>query len=332
MSKMQRYKNQLSVVMANYNHAQYLRESIESVLSQSYQPMEFIIIDDGSTDQSVEVIESYAKKYSIIRFFEHEKNEGVHVTVNQLLELAQGEYIYFQSADDKVHPGFFEKSMRCLLSHPQAVLCTSDPAYFNDSGPLKSRAFRLSRQPTYLSPKVMVDVIRRENFFVGGLTTIARIEAIKEAGGWIEDLKWHCDWFALHVMAFRYGSCYIPEFLASMRESEKSYSRNGTCDSKEQRQVIENILNLLMQDRYRDVRDQFVDSGILSVFGAKTLRVVFNDSRFSRFRTFRFVWNTFKREMKGIVGKMTPKIIKTTYRMWRDSQRPFVLTRKWYGH
>jgi glycosyltransferase involved in cell wall biosynthesis len=112
--------------MCNYNYGRYIGDAFEAILSQSYSPAEIIVLDDGSTDNSVAVIEEYAKKYVSIRFLKNEKNMGLNYSINRCLEASSGEYIYWAGSDDKVLPGFFEKSTNLLAQYPQAGLCCTE--------------------------------------------------------------------------------------------------------------------------------------------------------------------------------------------------------------
>ena len=82
----------ISVITASYNYAQYIEETISSVLSQSYQDWELVVVDDGSSDGSVEIIESYCKKDSRIKLYQHEggQNKGLKETLLLGLEHSQG--------------------------------------------------------------------------------------------------------------------------------------------------------------------------------------------------------------------------------------------------
>ena len=92
----------LSVVLPNFNHAQHLPASLAAILSQSLPALEIIVIDDCSTDNSVEVIQSFAAKHSTIRFIRNEVNQGVVWNMNHGLKLARGDYVVFPAADDQV--------------------------------------------------------------------------------------------------------------------------------------------------------------------------------------------------------------------------------------
>ena len=99
-------KGTLSVVMSNYNHSHYIQEALQAILSQSFSPLEVIVIDDGSTDNSVQIIERIAKKNPTVKFYRNVENEGVWHSSNKGAKIATGEYIYFCAADDRVCPGF----------------------------------------------------------------------------------------------------------------------------------------------------------------------------------------------------------------------------------
>src|SRR3954469_25682745 len=91
----------LSVVLANYNHARYLPRALDAVLTQSVRPREVIILDDASTkDDSVEVIEGYAGREPSIRFVRNEQNLGVLRSYNKGVGLATSTYVLLAAADD----------------------------------------------------------------------------------------------------------------------------------------------------------------------------------------------------------------------------------------
>ena len=124
----------LSVVMGNYNHSRYLVESIPAILNQSFRPKELIIIDDASTDNSVEIIEGFAKKDPIIRFYKNEKNLGNAATYIKAYELITGDYFNLAAADDLVLPGLFEKTMAMLAKYPNAGYCSAITRMISENG------------------------------------------------------------------------------------------------------------------------------------------------------------------------------------------------------
>jgi glycosyltransferase involved in cell wall biosynthesis len=221
-------------------------------------------VDDGSTDDSLSVIERFAQSHPIVRVLRNETRMGVVFTANRGLEAAHGDYICFASANDVVLPGFFEKLMGLLATHPGAGLGFSDPVIFYDSGPVIAERLGWADHPGYLTPDDLVCVMRRDwKRSLGGTSSILKRSALVEAGGLRPELRWQCDWFALLVMAFRYGLCYVPEGLAAWRAGRGSYASNYRRWPA-QREVIFQVLSLLKSPAYRDVLPFFKRSGVLS--------------------------------------------------------------------
>ena len=111
----------ISVIMPVYNGERYLREAIDSILGQTYADFEFIILDDGSSDSSADIVRGYDDPR--IRFVQNEKNMGVAATLNRGLDLARGEYIARMDADDISLPSRFERQLEYMESHPKVAVC-----------------------------------------------------------------------------------------------------------------------------------------------------------------------------------------------------------------
>jgi glycosyltransferase involved in cell wall biosynthesis len=109
----------VSILLPVYNGAAYLRESLESMLQQTHHDFELIIIDDGSRDESAEIIQSVNDDR--IRFYKQD-NRGLAATLNRAIELSRGEYLARQDQDDVSLPQRLEKQLRYLVSHPHCGL------------------------------------------------------------------------------------------------------------------------------------------------------------------------------------------------------------------
>jgi glycosyltransferase involved in cell wall biosynthesis len=114
-----------SVLIANYNNGRYIQAAIESVLFQGYQHFEIIIVDDGSTDDSIKVINNIARIDSRIKVFRNRRNRGVGFTKNKCLQLASGELAGFLDPDDAIVPDALDIMARKHMEHPQASLIYS---------------------------------------------------------------------------------------------------------------------------------------------------------------------------------------------------------------
>lgn len=182
-------KPELSVIMPVYNGDRYLREAIDSVLNQSFKNFEFLIFDDGSTDNSLRIIKSYAEADNRIRYFTRE-NRGIVDTLNECLDLAQCELIARMDADDICLQDRFQIQVDYLNSNPDVVLLGSKVIIIDEDGD----------EITPMGKYFDNDALNRALLSDGGQhiyhpTVIYRKSIIKKVGGYnnaypnIEDLE-----------------------------------------------------------------------------------------------------------------------------------------------
>ena len=110
----------VSVIMTAFNRELFINEAIESVLDSTFHDFELVIVDDCSTDNTVEIIRKYVSTDSRIKFFVNEKNLGDYPNRNRAVSLAIGEYIMFVDSDDKILPNGIEKCIDIMLRNPNA--------------------------------------------------------------------------------------------------------------------------------------------------------------------------------------------------------------------
>lgn len=122
----------ITVLMPVYNGEKFLREAIESILNQTFTDFELLIINDGSTDKSVEIIESY--KDPRIRLLHNEKNKGLIYSLNRGIDLASGEYIARMDCDDISLPKRLEKQVAFMDAHPDVGASGTWIKKFGNSG------------------------------------------------------------------------------------------------------------------------------------------------------------------------------------------------------
>tara|TARA_B100000686_G_C16493614_1_gene813395 strand:+ start:84 stop:905 length:822 start_codon:yes stop_codon:yes gene_type:complete len=109
----------ISVVIPTYNRKSFLQNAIDSVLTQTYQNIELIIIDDGSSDKTIEYLN---KKYPRIKIFK-QSNKGVSAARNKGIELSSNDWIAFLDSDDRWHPKKLEKQVKNLIEKPKFKIC-----------------------------------------------------------------------------------------------------------------------------------------------------------------------------------------------------------------
>ena len=121
----------VSVILPFYNAALYLREAIDSILAQTFTDFELLLVNDGSTDGSESIIQSYTDER--IRYIKNETNSGLIFSLNRGIELAGGEWIARMDADDIALPRRLEKQLSFLTINPSALLATT-VKLIDDSG------------------------------------------------------------------------------------------------------------------------------------------------------------------------------------------------------
>lgn len=113
----------MTILMPVYNGERFLREAIDSILAQSFRPFEFLIIDDGSTDRSAEIIELYRDPR--IRFVRNPENLGITPTLNRGIEMASCDLIARMDADDISHPQRLQKQFAYMKRNPECALVST---------------------------------------------------------------------------------------------------------------------------------------------------------------------------------------------------------------
>ncbi len=136
-------KGLISVVMGVYNipEKEQLKLSIDSILNQTYKNFEFIIIDDGSTNDTYEWLEDLCKNDSRVKLFKNEQNMGLQKTLNKGIKLSKGEYIARMDGDDYCTLDRFEKQINFLSNHPEYQLVSTNANCFDENGVWGERIF-----------------------------------------------------------------------------------------------------------------------------------------------------------------------------------------------
>lgn len=130
----------ISVVMTSYNHQRYISEAIESVLCQTFDDIELIIVDDASRDGSQDIILQYQQTDPRIRFVFHKENMGISKTTNDGFASAHGEYIAYMQSDDIWMLDKLEKQLQ-VLNKNESLIVWSDAAIINGSGRKQEKLF-----------------------------------------------------------------------------------------------------------------------------------------------------------------------------------------------
>ena len=308
----------LSVLIPNYNHGRYISHCLDRIFRQEFPPTEVIVVNDASTDDSVEIISRYASRAPRLRLYCNPTNIGVMKTMNRALGLARGDYIYGGAADDWVAPAHFQKAMNMLLRYPQAGLCFGYVCQFHaDSEKLYPLRSRMSRHKRYFSPDELTEAFSRvarpgDSVVVPGNGAIWKRAEFIRAGGYQESLRWYGDWFTLQVVALRHGACFIPEYLAYTRVDHRSFSFAGQKNWEEQRVVLDRMIRLIKSKKFRDVLPRFQEGQIFSQMSPGIARLVVSQREHWDRDSVLLVENGFQRWWKAFLLNKDPVLRRRT--------------------
>ena len=211
----------VSVLMASYNGAAYVEAAIQSILAQSFKPLEFVIVDDGSAFQTLQILRRVAASDPRIRLFES-AHKGQIGTLNRALDACRGEFVARLDHDDLALPDRLTRQIAYLDDHPACVMVGTRTSFIDQSGHAigggdEKRAMRTLRyDPFAFPPRVP---------FVHGSTPMMRAEVFRRAGAFRaeftaaedRDISWR---MAAHGVVARLGEPLVAHRLHAMNLSK----------------------------------------------------------------------------------------------------------------
>jgi len=243
----------VSIVIPAYNGSKYLKASVESVLAQDYPNIELLVLDDGSTDNTVEILKSYGQSF----YWETHENMGQAATLNKGWEMAKGEILSYLSVDDLLEQNAVSDSIKYLLAHPDIMMTYGDYALIDENGCL----IRNVRAPEFDYKDLLSKVIVQP-----GPGIFFRREGFHKIGGWDATLRQIPDydyWLRLGLLGdFK----RLPLIIASFRvhEGSQTYAESSIEKSEEcLRVMVKYFKNTQLPDDLRALESLALSSAHL---------------------------------------------------------------------
>jgi|GEM_PF-598087 len=233
-------KQQITVLMALYNGGEYLKLTVQSVLNQTHPNFEFLIVNDCSTDNSLEIIRSFHDER--IKIYNNPRNLGQAKSLNVGLRLAKGDYIARIDADDIALPQWLETQLHCIEAHPDCSVISAYVFAIDERNKIK----KLYKPPLGREDIILRSLIASPINHVG---SIFRKKDIVQNGGYDEQYMIAADydlWGKLLKNNFRITT--TPKMLMAIREHTRSLSRleGGKREFEEIKEVIsKNIIHFV---------------------------------------------------------------------------------------
>lgn len=229
----------VSVCIPAYNNAEYILETIESILNQTWKNLELVICDDKSTDNTVQVIESLED--SRIRLYKNEKNLGMSGNWNMCLSKCKGEFIKLVCADDLLAPECIEKEVNALIEYPTAVLAESDTRLLDLDGRQKGFYKRYAADGVCNGKKIARAGMFVKDYFGAPLANTFRRSILEEVGGFDTWYTYILDYDFFVTLACKGDVFIIHEPLNFFRVRNDSNTGEVMAGDKTQVYVDEHI-------------------------------------------------------------------------------------------
>ena len=229
----------VSVIIPTYNRAHLVGRAIRSVLAQTYQDFEIIVVDDASTDNTEEVVNSFNDPH--IRYIRHEKNHGGAAARNTGINVARGEYIAFQDSDDEWLPEKLEKQMKVFESAPAKVGVVYTGFWrIDDDKKTYIPSTKINRKEGNVHNELL------EGNFVTTQAAIVKRECLRKAGMFDERLPRLQDWELFIRISKSYEFKCVDEPLVVSYFTPDSISANQDALTK--------ALELILEKHFQDFR------------------------------------------------------------------------------
>ena len=233
-SNMNTNKPRLSVIIATYNREPLLKVAIDSVLSQTYQDYELIIADDGSSDNSANLVSSYVRNGTAggerIRYF-YQDNQGKSVALNRAIEQANGEWVAFLDSDDYWLPEKLERQFRAIEQFQgRCGACFTDGQFVNNPH-MNTTAFQFYGRRYDDSCGMLPDAVRTFAATPAGVsivTLLCRTELVKKAGGFDPTLRFTEDYDFIFRLSLVTDFCFVNAPLVIIDRSAAESRHSGT--------------------------------------------------------------------------------------------------------
>lgn len=305
-------------MLPNYNHAHFLPTCLDRYLSQTRPPDEILVIDDGSTDESLQILEQYSRLHPRLRVLVNERNQGVVFSFHRALRESCCEYIYCGAADDFPEPGLLEALIALAERYPQANIVSTNYFLAIDRPDEQSRGssrISLLDKPGFLTPPQLAERLRSARNPSVGLV-MHRREAVLAHG--VIEAAWYFDLVHNLIASLRSGLAHTPQELVAFRVSPSTYSGQGTRQAARDLAAMGALMRTLLRPEFADVLPLVKRSRILSLYGWRALQVAWTEPdcrtllpHLLNAKTFYVAWRTW---MSHRLGPLLPSWLRRRLR------------------
>jgi len=213
----------VSVVTPSYNHARFLPERVASILNQTLDNFEWIIIDDCSTDGSQDLLRELVNDDPRVVLIFHPRNVGMPSTTREAIELSSGKYIYRAESDDVCDIRFLEKMVKVMEGHPEVGFCYCRSLHMDHEGTIWG-GWRQEKEDRLWKGQELFKSIVMGTSISGGNILFSKAAHDSVGGFGIGPFRIACDWHFCLRLCLKYDTAYLKEPLGYHRDHQDNLS------------------------------------------------------------------------------------------------------------
>jgi len=307
----------ISIIVPNYNHYNYLQQRLESIFNQTYQNFEVILLDDCSTDASVQLLQTYANHPKVSHFIINKQNSGSPFKQWQKgIDLAKGDYIWIAESDDYCNAAFLEKMMELFNEDKNAGIAYCQTIDVNDKGETLLHRIQYTKQ---FKPNIW-----EHNFVIEGISFVKNYMSVKNVipnasalifkkelvdshifSKSLLQMKMCGDWFFWIQLSLKTKVAFLAEALNYFRNHE-GISRNHYTTSQKKLRLLEEkeVLDLLFKNNFYNVKSEanlyqrwFALNGFSSLFSSMFYHIKLEHTSFVKF-VFYFIQFKLRKKLQ----------------------------------
>jgi glycosyltransferase involved in cell wall biosynthesis len=226
----------VSVITPAYNAGPYIKDTIESVLKQTYPHFEHIIVDDGSTDNTAEIVRSFTD--SRVKYV-YQKNAGQSTARNTAIAEAKGKYIALLDADDIFYPEKLREQVSYMEAHPDCDFCYCKVHHFFHETPDDRYYLNMEHPSGHVFNRLLV------SNFINPLSVMVRKDVFQKHGGYEPRFRWADEQYLWLKFAYeKVKFCHLDKVLGACRLHQESFTNRPFYFQGSQEQCLE-ILDLM---------------------------------------------------------------------------------------
>jgi glycosyltransferase involved in cell wall biosynthesis len=277
MNKVSSGGPRMSIVVPNYNHARFVENAIAAIDRQTMAPHEVVVVDDGSTDDSVPRLQALARDRPWLRLHRHPENRGVNAACNTGFGIVTGDFVLISAADDCLSPEMVERASAAVAAFPHAGMVFSDHAVMSmDGTATEIMPLALPQARRFFSGEDFVRLMQTNFFYFHVSSVWFKLALLRRLGGFPPEVRWHGDLLAAYAAAFEGGAVYVPGAVSYVRVYPTSYGAAGVRSSA-QPDVLRAWLAATRRPGWERMRAALVAAAIFPEYSLRALRALQSD-------------------------------------------------------